>query len=221
MKMRGTRKLKVLTAMVAASGLFVTGFGGTARAGAATAAAVQLQDAFSSAAEAAFPAVVVIVNKRIARTPLYPQLPPEFRFFFGIPEHDQPQPGQPGRPGQPGEQETRKVPQPVGKGSGVIIRSDGFIVTNYHVIADNDALEVKLEDGRTFDSSRDKDAVKLVGADKETDLAVLQIGAGKLTLADLNEESANLLALQTRQQLAINSLGLAAQAEQSVLALFG
>lgn len=49
----------------------------------------------------------------------------------------------------------------------------------------------------------------------------LNEGAGKLTLADLNEESANLLALQTRQQLAINSLGLAAQAEQSVLSLFG
>jgi flagellin-like hook-associated protein FlgL len=49
----------------------------------------------------------------------------------------------------------------------------------------------------------------------------LDEGAGKLTLADLNEESANLLALQTRQQLAINSLGLAAQSEQSVLALFG
>jgi flagellin len=49
----------------------------------------------------------------------------------------------------------------------------------------------------------------------------LQEGAGKLTLADLNEESANLLALQTRQQLGINSLSLAAQSERSILALFG
>lgn len=49
----------------------------------------------------------------------------------------------------------------------------------------------------------------------------LEIGAGKLTLADLNEESANLLALQTRQQLGINSLSLAAQSERSILALFG
>jgi flagellin-like hook-associated protein FlgL len=49
----------------------------------------------------------------------------------------------------------------------------------------------------------------------------LDEGATKLTLADLNEESANLLALQTRQQLAINSLGLAAQSEQAVLSLFG
>ena len=49
---------------------------------------------------------------------------------------------------------------------------------------------------------------------------VLEEGADKLTLADMNEESANMLALQTRQQLAINSLSLASQAAQSVLRLF-
>jgi flagellin-like hook-associated protein FlgL len=49
----------------------------------------------------------------------------------------------------------------------------------------------------------------------------LTTGEGKLTLADLNEESAKLLALQTRQQLGINSLALAAQSERSILALFG
>lgn len=49
---------------------------------------------------------------------------------------------------------------------------------------------------------------------------VLTEGADNLTLADMNEESANMLALQTRQQLAINSLSLASQAAQSVLQLF-
>ena len=49
---------------------------------------------------------------------------------------------------------------------------------------------------------------------------VLTEGADNLTLADMNEESANMLALQTRQQLAINSLSLASQAAQSVLSLF-
>ena len=49
---------------------------------------------------------------------------------------------------------------------------------------------------------------------------VLTEGADKLVLADMNEESANMLALQTRQQLAINSLSLASQAAQSVLKLF-
>ena len=49
----------------------------------------------------------------------------------------------------------------------------------------------------------------------------LESGAGKLTFADLNEESANLLALQTRQQLGLNSLALAAQSERAILSLFG
>ena len=48
----------------------------------------------------------------------------------------------------------------------------------------------------------------------------LQTGADKLTLADLNEEGANLLALQTRQQLGIQALSFAGQAEQGILALF-
>jgi flagellin-like hook-associated protein FlgL len=47
----------------------------------------------------------------------------------------------------------------------------------------------------------------------------LETGAGNLTLADMNEEAANLLALQTRQQLSSNSLSLAAQQDQAVLQL--
>jgi flagellin-like hook-associated protein FlgL len=49
---------------------------------------------------------------------------------------------------------------------------------------------------------------------------LLEGGAGKLTLADINEEGANLVALQTRQQLGISALAFAGQSEQSVLALF-
>ena len=49
---------------------------------------------------------------------------------------------------------------------------------------------------------------------------VLEEGADKLTLADMNQESANMLALQTSQQLAVNSLSLASQASQSILKLF-
>ena len=54
----------------------------------------------------------------------------------------------------------------------------------------------------------------------ESLINVLEEGSDKLVLADMNEESANMLALQTRQQLAINSLSLASQAAQSVLKLF-
>lgn len=51
-------------------------------------------------------------------------------------------------------------------------------------------------------------------------VSALTVGASKLTLADLNEEGANLLALQTRQSLGIQALSFAGQAEQSILQLF-
>ncbi len=54
----------------------------------------------------------------------------------------------------------------------------------------------------------------------ETMINNLTTGADKLTLADMNEEAANMLALQTRQSLGINSLSLASQSAQSVLNLF-
>jgi flagellin len=49
----------------------------------------------------------------------------------------------------------------------------------------------------------------------------LQTGSDNLTLADMNEEGANMLALQTRQQLGIQALALASQANQSIMRLFG
>jgi flagellin-like hook-associated protein FlgL len=51
-------------------------------------------------------------------------------------------------------------------------------------------------------------------------ISVLQVGADNLVLADSNEEGANMLALQTRQQLSTVALSLAAQADQNVLRLF-
>ena len=48
----------------------------------------------------------------------------------------------------------------------------------------------------------------------------LETGADKLTLADINEEGANLVALQTRQQLALQALSFAGQNERAVLSLF-
>lgn len=133
-------------------------------------AAVELQDAFTGVSEKTSPAVVVITNKQVPgrAVQLGQRLPPEFREFFGIP---QPPPDR-----GPSE---KQIPQPVGKGSGVIIRTDGYVVTNYHVIKDNDALEVKLHDGRIFDSEEDGE-LEIVGYDKETDLAVLRLGKGKV-----------------------------------------
>ncbi len=142
-------------------------------------AALQLQTAFTEVADRAVPAVVVITNKRVERRAMYPQLPPELQFFFGIPQ----------RPPQQ-DSKAEQVPQPAGKGSGVILRRNGYILTNYHVIKESDALEVRLHDGRVFDSARNPEEVVVVGTDEETDLAVLKIGNGKvedlpvLTFAD-------------------------------------
>jgi len=129
--------------------------------------AKQLQDSFIKVANTAFPAVVVITNKRVEYTAMYPNLSPELRFFFGIPEPEQ-------------YQRRSSIPRPVGKGSGAIVDKNGYIITNYHVIRGADALEVRLQDGQIFDSAKEKNAVKIVGVDKETDIAVLQIGNGKI-----------------------------------------
>jgi flagellin-like hook-associated protein FlgL len=51
-------------------------------------------------------------------------------------------------------------------------------------------------------------------------IVTLQGGASKLTVADVNEESTNLVTLQTRQSLSIQSLSIATQSEQAVLRLF-
>lgn len=66
-------------------------------------------------------------------------------------------------------------------GSGVIVRSDGYILTNYHVIEAADAIEVALSDGRQA-------SAELVGADPESDLAVLKIDLPDLSAITFNGE---------------------------------
>lgn len=61
-----------------------------------------------------------------------------------------------------------------GEGSGVIVDPEGFILTNYHVVAGADSLLLHFSDGRTIDT------VRLVGYDQSTDLAVLKIEASDL-----------------------------------------
>ena len=60
-----------------------------------------------------------------------------------------------------------------GAGSGIIIRPEGLIVTNAHVISGFDGIQVHLDDGRTFDA-------EIVGQDLISDLAVLRIAADDL-----------------------------------------
>jgi Do/DeqQ family serine protease len=87
------------------------------------------------------------------------RVPDAFKFFFGNPR-------------QPDQAQERPFQ---GLGSGVIIDDkEGYIVTNNHVIDDADVIMITLKDGRQFEA-------KKLGADKESDIAVLQIDAKNLT----------------------------------------
>ncbi|MDX1303830.1 outer membrane-stress sensor serine endopeptidase DegS [Photobacterium sp.] len=66
-----------------------------------------------------------------------------------------------------------------GLGSGVIMSDKGYIVTNYHVVAEADQVIVALQDGRFF-------TAQLIGKDRRTDIAVLKIQADNLPVIPLN-----------------------------------
>src|SRR5204863_3279549 len=68
------------------------------------------------------------------------------------------------------------------EGSGVIIRKDGFILTNGHVVADAEEIEVRLLDGRTFKA-------RIRGVDPQSDIAVIKIDAENLATARFADSS--------------------------------
>ena len=108
---------------------------------------------YRDAARHALPSVVHVFTSQKIRQPRHPLIDdPLFRYFFG------------GRP----ESSQRTS----GLGSGVIVSSQGYILTNYHVVEAADQIEVSLNDGTSY-------RAKLVGGDPESDLAVLQIEAQK------------------------------------------
>jgi len=111
-------------------------------------------------AESLSPTVVYIESKEKARA--MPNDP--FHYFFGNPH---------------GEQNPRMR---LGAGSGVLVSSEGHIITNYHVIQDATEIQVTLNDERVFDA-------EIVGTDPEIDLAVLKIKADHLTYAALGDSS--------------------------------
>jgi Do/DeqQ family serine protease len=85
------------------------------------------------------------------------------------------------------ENEPRRNPrnsQPVqSEGSGFIVRADGYIYTNYHVLEGADRIDVKLKDGREFQA-------KIVGTDEKTDVAVIKIEAANLPVAQFADSDA-------------------------------
>jgi serine protease DegS len=71
--------------------------------------------------------------------------------------------------------------QPTGLGSGIIMDEKGYILTNYHVIYQADQILIALQDGQLFTAS-------LIGSDKVTDLAVLQIEGDNLPVIPQNSQ---------------------------------
>lgn len=94
-------------------------------------------------------------------------LDPDFMRRFGFPF---------GMPQQRGDQLVRGI------GSGFIVKSDGLILTNAHVVANASEVTVKLTDKREF-------RAKVLGSDKDTDIAVLKISAGDLPTVRIGDAS--------------------------------
>lgn len=120
---------------------------------------------FTRLVEKASPAVVNIRATREASSPtdrFDTEEMPEFfrRFFEQMPDQ-------------------RRQPRP-SAGSGFIIGKDGYILTNYHVVADADEIIVALSDRR-------ERAAELIGADELSDLALLKIDADGLPAVDLGK----------------------------------
>jgi serine protease Do len=124
----------------------------------------QLNDAYTAVYEKVAPAVVVVDVEKNDRQSSPNGSPDGFDFFFRGP-HD----------------EDEKQDQ--SEGSGFIVRPDGYIITNYHVIDGEDKIEVKLKDGRTLPA-------KVVGVDERTDVAVIKVGAADLPTVNFADSDA-------------------------------
>jgi serine protease Do len=140
----------------------------------------QLGRAFAQIAEKASPAVVAVkAEKKVTIT--YPQSPfgvQPFQidpfsqdFFERFFERQFPQ-----------QRQQRRFPQrenlQVGQGSGFIVSTDGYILTNNHLVGDVDEVKVTLTDGREF-------TAKMVGTDPDSDVAVIKIDANNLTFLEM------------------------------------
>ena len=117
---------------------------------------------FTYAAESAVDAVVYV--KVTSTQTMQSQVPGSiFDFFFGYPQQGVPQ-----------------QREKVGSGSGVIIREDGYIVTNNHVIEGATKIEVTLNNNQTYQAT-------LVGTDPATDVALLKIEANGLPVVPFGD----------------------------------
>src|SRR5467141_3729383 len=110
---------------------------------------------YYDAVQRATPSVVNIFTSKEIRVPRHPLLnDPIFRRFFG-------------------DQLPDEAQRASSLGSGVIVSSSGYVLTNHHVVEAADEIEVALADGKRL-------LAKVVGSDPETDLAVLRLDAENL-----------------------------------------
>ncbi|SMG03085.1 DegQ family serine endoprotease [Burkholderia singularis] len=158
----------------------------TPAAGAAPATRAGLPD-FADLVEKVGPAVVNIRTTANVPTDTRGGLPPGFdngdmseffRRFFGIPL---PQPGgpknAPSQPDAPPDTEQNR-----GVGSGFVLSSDGYVMTNAHVVDDADTIYVTLTDKREFKA-------KLIGVDERTDVAIVKINATNLPTVAIGDSN--------------------------------
>src|SRR3989454_8225063 len=128
----------------------------------------QLNNAFAKVFETVAPSVVIIEisKKNDNETSAFEDL-----FFQGPPDENNPRRNQ------------RNLQPIQSEGSGFIVRPDGYIFTNFHVVEAADKIEVKLKDGREF-------SAKVVGTDQKTDIAVIKIEAKDLPVVQLGDSDA-------------------------------
>lgn len=133
----------------------------------------QTGQAFRSVAQKVSPAVVFIKVEKETKNGSaaefsFPFDDDFFRRFFGTP---------------PQGQQPRNKPQKrreVGQGSGFLISSDGYILTNNHVVGDADKVQVQLLDGREYEA-------EIIGADPGSDLAVIKVDESQLPFLSLGD----------------------------------
>jgi S1-C subfamily serine protease len=148
----------------------------TPKAAAALGLLKAIDEGFVQVYEKVAPTVVVIEARKDADEE-YNDVPQGLEFLLedGRPSIKEPKAGKEGaKPWQMPERSTRS------EGSGFLIRKEGFILTNQHVVANAVSLDVRLKDGRKFPA-------KVIGTDPKTDIAILKIEADDLQVAEFGD----------------------------------
>src|ERR1700758_2929710 len=131
----------------------------------------QLNNAFAKVFETVAPVFFII---EISKTSEVSESSPlDDLFFQGPPDENNPR----RNPGGGGQRPVQS------EGSGFIVRPDGYIFTNFHVVEGADKIDVKLRDGRNFPG-------RIVGTDEKTDIAVIKIDAKDLPVVHLGDSDA-------------------------------